>query len=149
MSLTGQNYFIWVNVMQPIATAGLSPWEPGIFSLAVYTLVVLAVIAVLLFLSSWLGEKKPSTEKSRAYESGIIPTGTARLRYPVPFYLVAIFFLIFDVEGAFIFSWAVAWEDLGWKGWLQMSFFIAVLLLGLVYIWLKGGLEWGPKAKKD
>lgn len=135
--------------MQPIAPAGLSPWEPGIFSLALYTFVILLLVAVLLFLSAWLGEKKSSPEKSRAYESGIIPTGTARLRYPVPFYLVAIFFLIFDVEGAYIFSWAVAWEDLGWRGWLQMSFFIAVLLLGLVYIWLKGGLEWGPKAKND
>ena len=133
--------------MQPYTNAGLSPWEPGVFSLIVYFLVVLVVIAAMLFLSSWLGEKKPKPEKSRAYESGIIPTGTARLRYPVPFFLVAIFFLIFDVEGAFIFAWAVSWEDLGWTGWLQISFFIIVLLLGLVYIWRKGGLEWGPKAK--
>jgi NADH-quinone oxidoreductase subunit A len=95
-----------------------------------------------------LGEKKKSTEKSRAYESGVIPTGTARLRYPVPFYMVAIFFLLFDVEAAFIFSWAIAFKELGWAGWLQISFFIIVLILGLVYIWNKGGLEWGPKAKK-
>jgi NADH-quinone oxidoreductase subunit A len=147
VSLSDLNYFIWVTVMQPIATAGLSPWVPGVFSLIVYFLVVVVLIGVLLFLSAWLGEKKPSAEKARAYESGIIPTGTARLRYPVPFYLVAIFFLIFDVEGAYIFAWAVAWEDLGWKGWLQISFFITVLLLGLFYIWRKGGLEWGPEAK--
>jgi len=73
-----------------------------------------------------------------------IPTGTARLRYPVPFYLVAIFFLIFDVEGAYIFTWAVAYEDLGWPGWMQMSFFIVLLLIGLLYIWKKGGLDWRP-----
>lgn len=133
--------------MQPQTAAGLSPWEPGVFSLVVYSIVVLAVIGVMLYLSSWLGEKRASPEKSRAYESGIIPTGMARLRYPVPFFLVAIFFLIFDVEGAFIFAWAVAWEDLGWTGWLQISFFIVILLLGLVYIWRKKGLEWGPKAK--
>jgi NADH-quinone oxidoreductase subunit A len=133
--------------MQPQAAAGLSPWEPGVFSLVIYFLVIVAVIGVMLFLSSWLGEKKSHPEKTRAYESGIIPTGTARLRYPVPFFLVAIFFLIFDVEGAFIFAWAVAWEDLGWTGWLQISFFIFVLLLGLAYIWRKKGLEWGPKAK--
>ncbi|MGD8953961.1 MAG: NADH-quinone oxidoreductase subunit A, partial [Desulfobacterales bacterium] len=88
--------------MQPIAIADLSPWVPGVFSLIVYFIVVAVLIGVLLFLSAWLGDKKPGVEKSRAYESGIIPTGTARLRYPVPFYLVAIFFLIFDVEGAYI-----------------------------------------------
>ena len=103
MSLTDLNYFIWVTVMQPIATVGLSPWVPGVFSLIVYFLVVAVLIGVLLFLSAWLGEKKPNAEKARAYESGIIPTGTARLRYPVPFYLVAIFFLIFDVEGCLHF----------------------------------------------
>ena len=91
-----------------------------------------------------VGEKKPGLEKSRPYECGVIPTGAARLRYPVPFYLVAIFFLIFDVEGAYIFTWAVTYEDLGWPGWLQMSFFIMVLLIGLLYIWKKGGLDWGP-----
>ena len=76
----------------------------------------------------------------------MIPTGGARLRYPVPFYLVAVFFLIFDVEAAFIFSWAVAMEDLSWHGWLQISFFIIVLLLSLFYIWKKGGLDWSPTA---
>ena len=53
----------------------------------------------------------------------------------------------FDVEGAYIFSWAIAWENLGWKGWLQIGFFIGELILGLVYIWEKGGLEWGPTGK--
>ncbi len=123
----------------------LSPWIPGVFSLVVFAAAVFVLIAVLLFISAWLGEKKPSSEKLRPYESGIIPTGTARLRYPVPFFLVAIFFLIFDVEGAYIFSWAVAVKRIGWTGWIQMSFFIVMLLLGLVYIWQKGGLEWGPK----
>jgi len=136
--------------MQPIINSGsLSPWEPGIFSLVVFGLMIMALIALLLFIASWLGEKNSNTEKSRPYESGVIPTGSARLWYPVPFYLVAIFFLIFDVEGAYIFSWAVAWENLGWSGWLQISFFIVVLILGLVYIWKKGGLEWGPTGKKS
>jgi NADH-quinone oxidoreductase subunit A len=131
--------------MQPIVNEGIfSPWEPGIFSLVVYLILALAFIASQLLIASWLGEKKKNYEKLRAYESGIIPTGTARLRYPVPFYLVAIFFLIFDVEAAFIFSWAIAYQELGWPGWLQISFFIAVLLIGLGYVWKKGGLNWGP-----
>jgi NADH-quinone oxidoreductase subunit A len=136
--------------MQPVAIeSALSPWEPGIFSLTVYAILVLAFVASQLFLASWLGEKKKTQEKLRSYECGIIPTGTARLRYPVPFYMVAIFFLLFDVEGAYIFTWAIAWEKLGWPGWLQISFFIVLLLLGLVYIWNKGGLEWGPAAQKN
>ena len=135
--------------MQPIDTTGaLSFWEPGILSLTIFGVLILVFIASQLFVAHWLGEKKKTKEKSRAYESGVIPTGNARLRYPVPFYLVAIFFLLFDVEAAFIFSWAIAFKRLGWAGWLQISFFIVVLLLGLVYIWNKGGLEWGPKAKK-
>jgi NADH-quinone oxidoreductase subunit A len=135
--------------MQPVESTGiLSPWEPGIFSLSVYVILVLAFVASQLFIAYWLGEKKKNPEKLRPYESGIIPTGTARLRYPVPFYLVAIFFLIFDVEAAFIFSWAIAYKGLGWPGWMQISFFIIVLIVGLVYIWNKGGLEWGPTAKK-
>ena len=135
--------------MQPIACQViLSPWEPGVFSLALFTVLVLAFVASQLFIASWLGAKKPTAEKARPYESGIIPTGSARLRYPVPFYLVAIFFLVFDVEGAYIFSWAVACEELGWAGWLQMTFFIGLLLVGLVYIWKNGGLDWGPTSKK-
>lgn len=122
----------------------LSPWEPGLLSMIFYSLFVLGLIALLLFLSGWLGEKKVTEEKLRPYECGIIPTGPARFLYPVPFYLVAIFFVVFDVEAAFMFSWAVAFEELGWTGWLQISFFILVLLFSLLYVWKKGGLEWGP-----
>lgn len=127
----------------PISSS-LSPWEPGIFSLAVYTALVLGLLGVLLFLTSWLGQKKDSPEKLRPYECGVIPTGLARLHYPVPFYLVATFFLIFDVEAAFIFAWAIAFKPLGWAGWLQISFFIIVLLVSLFYLWKKGALDWGP-----
>ena len=144
--LKPQNYFLPLatslnkemfaeKLMQFVENSGtLSPWEPGIFSLVFYGIMIMALIALLLIIASWLGEKKPNTEKLRPYESGIIPTGSARLRYPVPFYLVAIFFLLFDVEGAYIFAWAIAWEKLGWTGWLQISFFIVVLIVGLVYV---------------
>jgi NADH-quinone oxidoreductase subunit A len=120
----------------------LSPWEPGIFSLAVYGIMVFALIGVFLFVCAWPGDKKPSPEKAVPYECGILPTGLARFRYPVPFYLVAIFFLIFDVEAAYIFAWAVAFEPLGWSGWVRISFFILMLLLGLFYLWSKGELDW-------
>lgn len=129
--------------MEPIPGGGiLSPWAPGAFTLVVYAVLVVAFVASQLFLASWLGEKKPTREKLRPYECGVIPTGTPRLRYPVPFYLVAIFFLIFDVEGAYIFTWAVVYEEVGWPGTLQISFFIILLLAGLFYVWKNGGLDW-------
>ena len=129
------------------AAPTFSPWDAGIISLFAYSLMVLGLTALLLFLAGWLGESRPSPEKARPYECGVIPTGPARLNYPVPFYLVATFFLIFDVEAAFIFSWAVAFEPLGFWGWLQISFFIIVLLLSLFYIWKKQGLDWGPRGR--
>ncbi len=136
--------------MQPIPGGGtLSPWEPGAFTLIVYSILVLGFVASQLFLASWLGEKKPGIEKSRPYECGIIPTGSARFRYPVPFYLVAIFFLIFDVEGAYIFTWSAIYRDAGWAGVLQMSFFIILLLAGLFYVWKNGGLDWRTAYKQN
>jgi NADH-quinone oxidoreductase subunit A len=140
-----------IDFMEPVVKSlseTFSPWEPGLFSMAVYFIVIAGLLAVILFLAGWLGVKNRTTEKRRSYESGIIPTGLARFAYPVPFYLVAVFFLIFDVEAVYIFSWAVAYESLGWKGWLQISFFIIVLLISLFYIWKKGGLSWGPVRKK-
>lgn len=135
--------------MEPInLNETLSPWLPGSFSLVIFVLAIFVLMGVILFLTSWLGEKRSGTDKQFPYESGIIPSGTARLRYPVPFFMVAIFFLLFDVEGAYIFSWSVACKSLGWKGWWQMAFFIFVLLLGLIYIWVKGGLDWYSKNRQ-
>jgi len=122
---------------------GFISWHPEFTDMTVYGLVILGIILAILILTSWLGERKPTNTKLAPYGCGILPTGDARFPYPAPFYLVAIFFLVFDVEGAFIFSWAIAFDRLGWTGWLQISFFITILLVSLVYLWRKGGLEWG------
>ena len=136
--------------MQPISNISvLSPWKPGILALGVFTVMAVILVIALLLIARWLGEKKPTHEKLMPYECGIIPTGTARFRYPIAFYLIAAFFLIFDVEAAYIFSWAIAFDRLGWSGWLQISFFIVILLISLFYIWKKGGLEWGPTVRKN
>ncbi len=135
--------------MHPLDPATLSVWTPGLLSLALFTALVVGLLLILLVLTGWLGEKKIDPEKLRPYECGVIPTGGARFRFPVPFYLVAVFFLIFDVEAAFIFAWAVAMEPLGWLGWLQISFFIIVLLVSLFYLWAKGGLDWRPRASRS
>jgi NADH-quinone oxidoreductase subunit A len=127
------------------AAVTLSPWEPGIQGLVLYAMMVFVLVAVLLFLCRWPGERKGTPEKQRPYECGVIPTGTAWFRYPVPFYRVAIFFLVFDVEAAFIFAWAVAFEQLGWLGYLRITFFIVVLLFSLFYVWKKGALDWNKE----
>lgn len=121
--------------------------DPEFYPLAIYTVAAAALIGLLLAATWWIGARTTNRNKELPYESGIIPTGTARLAYPIPFYLIAIFFIVFDVEAVFIFAWAVAWDELGLAGMLHITFFIVVLLLGLVWLWLKGGLEWGPSAE--
>jgi NADH-quinone oxidoreductase subunit A len=126
-----------------LAASTLNPWEPGVFALVVFALLIAAAMGVILFLSAWLNPTKSTPTKEIPYECSITPTGEARFQYPTPFYLVAAFFLIFDVEAVYVFSWAVSFDKLTWGGWFQITFFIGVLLLSLVYVWRKGGLEWG------
>ncbi len=136
--------------MKPINDLAIaSPWEPGLLSLVLYAFMVSLVVAGMLFLAARLGKGQLALQKPEAYESGIRPTGSARFPFPIPFYLLATFFLIFDVEALYILSWAVAAESLGWEGWMQITFFIIVLLISLFYIWRKGGLEWGSKSPKS
>lgn len=113
------------------------------FPLIVYTVTAVCLIGLLLTITCWLGAQNSSRNKELPYESGVIPSGGARLPLTVPFYLIAIFFIVFDVESAFIFTWAVVWKQLGLAGLLHITFFIVVLLLGLAWVWIKGGLEWG------
>jgi len=115
-----------------------------LYPLIIYTALTVIIVAGLLFAARFLGSGGTSRNKDLPYESGVIPTGSARLATNVPFYLVAIFFIVFDVETAFIFTWAVAWQELGLPGLLHITFFIVALLGGLVWVWIKGGLEWGP-----
>lgn len=114
-------------------------------SIGLYTLMVFVVLGALMFLATWLGSRNPNPVKDSPYESGVDPAGSARLKFPVQFYLVAIFFIVFDLEAVFIYSWAVAANTLGWAGFAYITFFIAMLFAGLVYVWKKKGLEWGPK----
>jgi len=127
---------------------GAPPDSWSLLSLGLFTLVAVFLIGLLLVLARVLGNRTNSTMKDEPYECGVQPTGTARLRDPVPFYLVAIFFIVFDVEAVFIVSWAVAYDLLGWRGFLQIAFFIIILFLALVYLWRMGGIDWGPSRLK-
>jgi len=100
-------------------------------------------LAVLMIGASWVvGAQKPDSEKNSAYECGFEAFDDARTRFDVRFYLVAILFIIFDLEVAFLFPWAVALSDLGLFGFWSMLAFLGVLTVGFVYEWKKGALEW-------
>jgi NADH-quinone oxidoreductase subunit A len=103
---------------------------------------VVGFAGVNLLLSDLLGAKRRSVDKDRAYESGMSPEGSARVRLSIHFYLVAVLFILFDVEVIFLVPWAVAARELGPAGFAQVAVFLAVLLVGLVYEWRAGGLEW-------
>jgi NADH-quinone oxidoreductase subunit A len=104
--------------------------------------------AFTVFASQWLGPWRPTPEKLAPYECGVPPVGDARERQSVKFYLVAMVFLLFDIEVAFLYPWAMALRDIGWAGYVQIVVFTAVLAAGYVYIWRKGILDWGPKARR-
>jgi len=113
--------------------------------------IVLMIVLGLLFavpsvlLSQFLGPRKPSPEKSAPYECGMPAVGDARERMSVKFYLVAMIFLLFDIEVAFLYPWAMALRELGWPGFIQVVLFMLLLLAGYVYVWRKGALDWGEE----
>src|SRR5712671_2176743 len=102
---------------------------------------------VMVGLSLLLGPSKPSPEKSAPYECGMPPVGDARDRQSVKFYLVAMIFLLFDIEVAFLYPWAMALRQLGWPGLVQVVLFMTLMLAGYVYVWRKGALDWGHDAQ--
>jgi NADH-quinone oxidoreductase subunit A len=101
-----------------------------------------ALAAVMLGLASYLGRPRHSRTDLSPYECGVDPIEPAGKRYMVRFYLVAMLFILFDIEAAFLYPWATVFRDLGAAGFAQMTVFIGVLLVGFVYCWRRGALEW-------
>jgi NADH-quinone oxidoreductase subunit A len=114
--------------------------------LSIFLMILLGVgfAAGSLILSRLIGPRNPTPEKEAPYECGMPPVGDARERQSVKFYLVAMIFLLFDIEVAFLYPWAMAIRTLGWTGLLQIVLFFLILLAGYVYIWRTGALDWGP-----
>jgi NADH-quinone oxidoreductase subunit A len=119
-----------------------------IWPLAVYTACVVTLVAAMLGVSHILGERHHEPATGTPYESGIVSTGSARIRFSVQFYLVAILFLVFDVEAVFLFAWAVAAPELGWAGYLEVLAFVGVLVAALAYLWRIGALDWAPEGNR-
>lgn len=112
--------------------------------LPILLLVIVAVLfgLVSLVLSSLIGQKKPSALKLAPYESGCEPVGTARERFSIKFYLIAMLFILFDIEAVFLYPWAILYKKLGVFGLVEMGLFILILFVGYIYVWKKGALEW-------
>lgn len=100
------------------------------------------IAVAFVILSRWLGPRNPTPVKGTPYECGVEPTGTARERFPVRFYLVAMLFIVFDIEAVFLYPWARLFRELGLFGLVEMGIFILILVVGLIYAWRKGALEW-------
>jgi NADH-quinone oxidoreductase subunit A len=116
--------------------------------LVVYFAAVLILVAGMLGVAYVFGAKPHNRPAALPYESGMMPTGTARIRFNVLFYLNAIFFVIFDLETMFIVAWAVAFRDVGWAGFIEVVIFVVVLVAALVYLWRLGALDWRTRRMK-
>tara|TARA_R110001606_G_scaffold1937_5_gene7640 strand:+ start:1173 stop:1538 length:366 start_codon:yes stop_codon:yes gene_type:complete len=110
---------------------------------------VVAMCAFMLGVASLLGGRASGRSKNAPFESGVVPTGDAHLRFSAKFYLVAMLFVIFDVEALYLFAWAVSVRESGWAGFIEATIFISILLAGLFYLWRVGALEWAPKARQS
>ncbi|CAG0963493.1 NADH-quinone oxidoreductase subunit A [Geobacter sp.] len=109
-------------------------------------IVLVAIAAVFglgaLTFSSLIGPKKPSAVKLAPYECGCEPVGSARERFSVKFYIIAMLFILFDIEAVFLYPWSVIFKRLGMFGVMEMGVFIVILFVGYIYVWKKGALEW-------
>lgn len=119
----------------------------ALWPLAAHFAVVVGLVAAILGVSALLGERHRERATDEPYESGIPPTGTARLRFSPHFYIVALLFVVFDLEAAFLFAWVAAAAELGWSGYAGMMVFLFILTVGLVYEWRQGALDWGPRPR--
>lgn len=118
-----------------------------LWPLVVYFCGVIALVLTMLGLSWLLGQRRANDSTNYPFESGIIPVGSSQVRISADFYLIAIFFVIFDLETVFIFAWAIAFFELGWRGYFAILVFIAILVVALIYEWRSGALDWGIKKR--
>jgi NADH-quinone oxidoreductase subunit A len=115
-----------------------NPYFPLLVTFGIATVVVLALLAV----ASKVGPKSTNAAKAEPFESGNPPKGDARIRFSVRFYLIAMLFLIFDLEVVFLYPWAIYFRELGMFGLVQMAIFLVILTIGYIYVWKKGALDW-------
>jgi NADH-quinone oxidoreductase subunit A len=133
-----------------MTSSGLHAYVP----LLIHLLVAAILAGALITLSTFIGWRRPNKAKQQPYECGITPTGDAREPFSVKFYLVAMVFILFDVEAIFLYPWAYIFKDLArnpathWFGFIEMMIYVAILLVGYIYLWKKGALDWHKSQKQ-
>jgi NADH-quinone oxidoreductase subunit A len=132
----GVNFVQQENALNLLGLYTTKLWPLGVY----FILVVLMVVAIIV-LSYFLGQRHSERATGQPFESGMIPTGSARLRFSASFYLVAMLFVIFDLESVFLFAWAVSARELGWPGYIEVLVFIGILVAALGYLWRVGALD--------
>lgn len=120
-----------------------------LWALGIYFVVVLLLVVAMLVVSYLLGQRHNENATGSPYESGILSEGSAHVRLSAKFYLVAMFFVVFDLEAAFIFAWAIAGREAGWPGYWEILIFVGVLMATLVYLWRLGALDWGEIRRRS
>lgn len=123
-------------------------YSAPLWPLVLYFAAIVVLVAAMLGVSYILGSRHTAKATLQPFESGIVSVGSARLRFPAKFYLVAMFFVIFDLEAVFIFAWAIAFRDVGWAGYIEILVFIGVLVAALAYLWRIGALDWGARRER-
>ena len=114
----------------------------GLFPILALLVVATAFGAATIIMSTLLGPRRPGKVKNEAYECGIDPVGDARLRFSVKYYIIAMLFILFDIEAIFLYPWAVMFQQLRLFGLIEMLTFLGFLVLGYVYLWRRGALDW-------
>ena len=124
------------------------PESPEFWGTAVYVVAVFGICGLMLGLSWLLGGRSGARARNEPFESGVVSASPERLRLSAKFYLVAVFFVIFDVEALFLYAWAAALRDAGWPGFVEAALFVAVLGASLVYLVRIGALDWAPAYRR-
>ena len=124
-----------------------TPNTTSLWPLLFYAVAVILLIGGMLVVSYFIGERHNEKATSKPFESGIMPTGSARLHFPIHFYIIAMFFVVFDLEAVFIFTWAISLRETGWNGYMVILLFIVELMILLFYLWKIGALDFGPNSK--
>jgi NADH-quinone oxidoreductase subunit A len=119
------------------------------WSFAIYLIAIMGLCTFMLVVAYFLGGRTQGRAKNDPFESGVVSSGGARLRFSAKFYLVAMLFVIFDVEALFLYAWAVTVRESGWAGFIEVAIFIGVLLAGLVYLARVGALDWAPEGRAN
>lgn len=117
--------------------------------LVVYFAFVLFLVTVVLALSYLLGQRHSEPATGEPYEGGIVSEGSARVRFSARYYLVAMFFVVFDLEAVFLFAWAGAAREVGWAGYFEVLQFVGVLVAALIYLWKIGALDWSGEPRRS